>query len=480
MWPIGSNKRAQVFFTDTLSGEKKEFVPITKGKVRLYSCGPTVYGAIHIGNLRSFVLADLVARTLKASGYKVERVMNITDVGHMVGDGDAGDDKLAVGAAREKTTPKAVADKYTKLFMEDIKALGIDTSDFKKFPRATSYIQEDIEMIKALEKKGYTYLTSEGLYFDTTKFPNYGSLLGMKDAQLRAGVRVDMGEKKSPHDFVLWRTAKSNDLQKWNSPWGEGNPGWSIECSAMATALLGTQIDIHTGGEDLASVHHNNEIAQSEAASGKHPFSRYWIHGAFLTMNGEKLAKSAGNSFTLADVVARGIHPLALRYLFLQAHYRSPLSFSWDALAAADTTLQRLWKETSAIKAKARGASKKTKAIELINEAAYDDLATPQVIAQLWMVINDTDLSSEEKWAVIEAVEKLLGLSLTIPPRTTLSDSIALSGLPEEIRALATGREEARKNKDFAKSDELRIHLSKRGYAVEDTPSGTTYTKIGG
>ncbi len=480
MWPFVGKKSAPVYFTDTLSGKKEEFKPLTPGKALLYSCGPTVYGAIHIGNLRSFVLADLVGRTLKAAGYKVERVMNITDVGHMVGDGDEGDDKLAVGAAREKTTPEAVADKYTALFMEDIRALGIDTADFKKFPRATSYIKEDIAMIKALEKKGYTYKTSEGLYFDTAKFKDYGTLHGMKDAALRAGARVDMGEKKSPHDFVLWRAAKANDLQKWNSPWGSGNPGWSIECSAMATALLGTQIDIHTGGEDLASVHHNNEIAQSEGASGKHPYVKYWVHGAFLTMAGEKLAKSAGNSFTLADVVAKGHHPLALRYLFLQAHYRSPLSFSWDALAAADKTLKRLWKEAAAIKAQAEGRSKKTKAIEIINDAIFDDLATPQVIAQLWAVINDAHLPAPEKWAVLIAIEKALGLSLTVPPIDTggAMHSLTLADLSDEVQRLAAEREVARNNKDFAMSDELRETLKGLGYAVEDAEDGPRFTKI--
>lgn len=327
-------------------------------------------------------------------------------------------------------------------------------------------------MIRKLEKKGYTYTTSEGLYFDTTKFPTYGTLLGMKDAELRAGTRVDMGEKKSPHDFVLWRAAKPGDLQKWDSPWGVGNPGWSIECSAMATALLGEQIDIHTGGEDLASVHHNNEIAQSEGASGKHPYVGTWVHGAFLTMNGEKLSKSAGNSYTLRDVVAKGYHPLALRYLFLQAHYRSPLSFSWDSLAAADTALKRLWSQARTLAGK-KGRS--TAGVVALRSLSADDLNTPGVLSALHSFLAST-ISPEDKWKVIEEADAILGLSLTNPPEE--AKTLMTAELPSQAKTVAEAREEARKNKDFATSDELREKLKTLGYAVEDAAEGPRYTQL--
>lgn len=475
MWPFHSIKPRSIllFFTNTLSGKKELFIPHHLKTVRLYSCGPTVYGPVQIGNLRSFVLADITARVVELAGYKVQRVMNITDVGHMVGDVDEGEDKMNVGATRENTTPKAIADRYTALFMEDIKKLGIETSAIS-FPRATDYVQQDIEMIRTLEKKGFTYRTSEGVYFDTSKFPSYGKLLGVRNAELRAGARVALGEKKSPSDFVLWRFAKPHDLQKWNSPWGEGNPGWSIECSVMSATLLGKHIDIHTGGEDLAPIHHNNEIAQSECATGTHPFVRYWVHGAFLTIDGEKLSKSAGNSFTLSDVVARGFNPLALRYLFLQAHYRSPLSFSWEALQSAEEALTRLWRSARMLKTETGGKGKESHASATIKTTMMDDLATPQALAQVWESMSNSALSAHEKWRVLETAEKVLGLSLTNPPNGP--EELPIESLPPEVQSIARKREEARKNKDFAVSDELRIHLQERGYHVEDTPSHTIYT----
>lgn len=331
-------------------------------------------------------------------------------------------------------------------------------------------------MIRKLERKGFTYRTSEGIYFDTKKFPSYGKLGNMDKATLRAGARVDMGEKRSGSDFVLWRNAKEHDLQKWESPWGPGNPGWSIECSVMSSALLGEQIDIHTGGEDLASIHHNNEIAQSEAASGKHPFVRYWLHGAFLTIGGEKLSKSAGNSFTLADIISRGIHPLALRYLFLGAHYRSPLSFSWEALQGAEDALKRLWKIARAVKKESGEKEANTVSHLALTTALFDDIGTPQALALLWSTLQDNTLDAREKWSWLVTAEEVFGLSLTHPPDEF--KPLLIFDLPEDVQTIAQNREEARINKDFAKSDELRIHLSERGYLVEDGPSGATYTKI--
>lgn len=464
-------------FTNTLSGQKEVFVPHRLGKATIYSCGPTVYGPIQIGNLRAFVTSDLVARTLLLAGYNVRRVMNITDVGHLVDDADIGEDKIAVGAKREQKTPLQIADQYTALFLKHIKALGIDTPRIT-FPRATAYIKEDVEMIRTLERRGYTYRTADGVYFDTTKFEGYGMLGNRTEETIQAGARVPMGEKRSPRDFVLWRFAKPHDLQKWDSPWGEGNPGWSIECSVMASSLLGSQIDIHTGGEDLASVHHNNEIAQSEGASGKHPFVRYWLHNAFLTMDGEKLSKSKGNSFTLEDIEARGFHPLALRYLFLQAHYRSPLSFSWEALESAQDALLKLWRHARTLQEKVKSKNHFSPNEIKLRTLLYDDVGTPQGLAFLWNTLNDPALPVEEKWSLMRTADSVFGLSLTHPPEG--EKTFTTDELPEEIKEVAKRRVKARAEGDFSTSDELRIHLQERGYRVEDTPSGPTYTKIRG
>lgn len=467
-------KPEPLFFTNSLTGEKEAFTPLKKGHATLYSCGPTVYGPVQIGNLRSFILADLVGRVLHSSGYQTKRVMNITDVGHLVGDGDEGEDKMAAGAKRDNSTPEAIAERYTTLFLEDISLLNIET-DKLKFPRATDYIKENIRMVRKLEKKGFTYTTEDGVYFDTTKFDGYGKLGGLSKSDLRSGARVDASGKKHPQDFVLWRTAKANDLQQWDSPWGKGNPGWSIECSAMATKLLGERVDLHTGGEDLASIHHNNEIAQSECASGRHPFVTCWLHGAFLTANGEKLSKSLGNSHTLADITARGIHPLALRYLFLQAHYRSPLSFSFEALAGSAEALTRLWRAAKGLFAEGTD-TKESDASRKIQSQLRDDLGTPQAIATLWEALGSETLTPAQKRGALKAADAVLGLSLLTPPG--LSESIPLSDLPKDLQVLAREREEARKERNFARSDELRIHLKDGGYAVEDTPSGPLFTPI--
>lgn len=478
MWPFNLAPRtshlAPVFFTNTLSGAKEEFRKKGPGPVAMYSCGPTVYGPAHIGNLRSFVFSDLVARVLAANGYRVKRVMNITDVGHLVGDGDEGEDKMAVGAARDKTTPEAIADTYAKQFLKDIEALGLDTK-VMRFPRATEYIKEQIAMIRTLEKKGLAYRTNDGVYFDAERFPGYGALGNARAVDIDPGTRVALGEKRSPHDFALWRSAKPGDLQQWDSPWGRGNPGWSIECSAMAVSLLGPIIDIHTGGQDHIQVHHNNEIAQSEGATGKKPFARIWMHNAFLTMGGEKLSKSLGNTYTLDDVKARGIHPLALRYLFLQAHYRSPLSFSWESLKAADEALSRLWSIARQVKHEADGRGKPSNVSDDIRRALADDLGTPKALAKLWEALSSSR-SPAETWGAILAADEVLGLSLAEPPSG--QKPLRASELPEGLRRIARERAEARERKEFARSDELRIHLLERGYRVEDTPSGQVFTKL--
>lgn len=472
MWPL-SKPTKQVFLTNTLSGKKEPFSTLRGNTVSLYSCGPTVYGPAHIGNLRSYIFSDTLARALKLSGYRVKRVINITDVGHLVGDGDEGEDKMKVGAAREKTTPEEIAERYTKLFKEHIRTLTIDTSDIS-FPKATEFIREQIAMVKKLEEKGYAYRTKSGVYFDTSRFPEYGILGGVKESKQKAGARVDMGDKKSAHDFALWRTAKPEDLQQWDSPWGRGNPGWSIECSAMATALLGKKIDIHTGGEDHIQIHHNNEIAQSECANGEAPFARVWMHNAFISIEGEKISKSLGNTFTLDDLTARNIHPLALRFLYLQANYRTPLSFSWESLKASETALETLWDYARAVRTEATGKPVHGALSEKFETFLRNDLDTAGALAFLFTTLQKKDGTKEERLGLIQTAEAGLGLLLTHPPKTSLD----LAELPEVIQKIAKEREEARENRDFKKSDELRIHLQNGGYRVEDRPSGATYRKL--
>ena len=470
-----SQKHASpIFLFNTLTGEKERFSPMRKGEVRMYSCGPTVYGPQHIGNLRAAIFSDLLARTFKSAGYSVRRVTNITDVGHLVGDGDEGEDKMTVGAKRDLLRPEDVAAKYTAQYLEDIKELNIDISDIE-FPKATEYIQEQIQLIQRLEKKGHTYRAEDGIYFDTSTFPDYGKLGGIATVKIKPGARVRMVEgKKNIHDFALWRFSKKGDLQFWSSPWGPGNPGWSIECSAMAGALLGETIDVHTGGEDHIGVHHNNEIAQSEGANDR-PLARIWMHNAFLTIEGEKISKSLGNIYTLGDIKEKSFHPLAFRYLLLQAHYKSPLSFSFEALASSEEALTRLWKVVHDLKKKTKGKGSDSDQKAKMEALLRDDLQTPKALALLWETLSSLDLTDKEKWGVVESAEEVFGLLLTSPPEEVLP--LSRKELPEEVRKLAEEREKARDSRDFAKSDELRIHIESSGYTVHDGASETTYTK---
>ncbi len=468
---------ARVFLTNTLTRKKELFVPLVSGIVRMYSCGPTVYGRQHLGNLRSALFSDTMHRALSLAGFKVQRVINITDVGHMVGDGDAGEDKMAVGAAREQLTPEQVAKKYADIYFDDLSALNVDLSTIT-FPFATQYISEQIEMIKKLEEKGLTYKLRDGLYFDTGKFPKYGILGDVQKIRLIGGARVkpDAG-KHNLHDFALWRLAKHNDLQQWDSPWGRGNPGWHIECSAMIEKLLGETIDIHTGGEDHIMVHHNNEIAQSEGAHGK-TFARYFVHNAFQTNNSEKISKSLGNEMYLSNIIETGLHPLAFRLFCLQAHYSKPLSYSIEAIAASNEALLSLWKDCQALKEESKQKTVSTNAIALFNAMLFDDLATPKALAFLFTSLQSEDYSAKEKWSLIVHAETAFGLMLTNPPEDEEVVALSLSDLSGQARELGEAREEARSARDYALSDELRQKLLMCGYTVEDTARGTLYTKV--
>jgi cysteinyl-tRNA synthetase len=464
-----------ILLTNTLSGTKEVFIPQKARQVLMYSCGPTVYGPAHIGNLRPYVFADTLARMLSAAGYHVRRVINITDVGHLTSDADEGEDKMSVGARREGLSPEEIADRYAKRFIDDLGDLNIDTEQIR-FPRATEYIREQIALAKTLEEKGFAYQIPDGLYFDTARFSGYGKLGNLSGVELKDGARVaPVAGKRHAADFALWRCAKPGDLQQWDSPWCRGNPGWHIECSAMSRALLGEQIDIHTGGEDHIAIHHNDEIAQSEAASGRSPFVRYWLHNAFLTMSGEKASKSLGNVVYLSDLTERGYHPLALRYFFLQAHYRTPLSFSWAALAASSNALERLYRQSAEVREESGGKAAPSPIRDDFVARMRDDLATPAALGALWEALRSEEYAPQEKWGLLEDAEAHLGLSLLDPPAGLTPEEI-----PREVQELAARREAARAKRDFGEADTLRKEIETRGYRVEDGPDGPVLTKSRG
>ena len=477
MWPFTrrrglTDSAAPVFFTNTLTGKKDLFIPLKPSVVSMYSCGPTVYSRAHIGNLRAYIFSDTIVRVLMQAGYHVRRVINITDVGHLVGDGDHGEDKMAKGAREEQKSPADIAAHYTKLFMEDLAALNVDT-EAVLFPHATEYIKEQVAMIKTLEHHGFAYRAEDGIYFDTAKFPNYGSLGGANKAELLPGARIEkIRGKKSVTDFVLWRDAKPDDLQQWDSPWGRGNPGWHIECSAMVKALLGETIDIHTGGMDHIPTHHNNEIAQSEACNNR-PLARYWIHEAFLTIGADKISKSLQNDIYISEIAQKGIDPLALRYLFLQAHYRTPLSFTWDALRASAEARKRFARIATEVRRESGEKTEDSEERDRMISHMRDDLGSPQALAILATALREDELSPEQKWGLILTADELLGLSLA----EGTDEPAPLSSFPEAIQKLVLERDFARGAGDYARADALRYELSDRGYRVEDGPNGTLLTR---
>src|SRR3990167_2867632 len=390
-------------------------LPAGVGSVRMYHCGPTVYDTSHIGNLRSYVFADLLRRTLIYNGFEVKQVINITDFGHLSSDADSGNDKMSKALKREKLpltleNMRALAERYTAQFIHDLEQLGIDTSTIK-FPRASDYIPAEIAMVQALEEKGYTYAGTEGVYFDTSRYPKYGQLGNIDTQGLREGARVAASEdKRRPTDFLLW---KSDKKIGWDSPWGKGFPGWHIECSAMINATLGKQIDIHTGGVDLMPTHHNNEIAQSETATGKAPLSRFWLHHAFLNLNKEKISKSLGNVINLHRLIEKGFHPLSYRYYLLGAHYRTAIDFSWEALGAAQTAFGKLiaLRLSSGESVGTVPAEWKKLFLARINH----DLDTPGTLAVLWEMLKDKHVEPRDKLAGLLDFDNVLGLHLAEP-----------------------------------------------------------------
>jgi cysteinyl-tRNA synthetase len=451
---------------NTLSGELERFEAIN-GVVKLYNCGPTVYDRQHIGNLRGAVLSNTLKRALEAFGYKVSHVSNITDVGHLVSDADEGEDKMEAAARKMGKHSREIAEDITRLYFEDLDALNIDRRKMR-FPKATEYIDEQIALVKTLLQKGYAYVITDGVYFDTSKFSGYGKLGGVSVSGQLSGARVEENlEKKNPHDFALWKLSPRGEKreQEWESPWGIGFPGWHIECTAMIFKLLGRQIDIHIGGEDLAPIHHNNEIAQAEAATGKR-FVGYWMHNAFITIEGKKVSKSLGNTIYLSQLVDRGLSSLSLRYLYLTAHYRSPMNFTWEAAEGADAALKRLLRAyVEAPKGKADEAF-----MAKFYAALSEDLDTPKALALVWENIKTLNKGTLEK------ADMVLGLGLS---EGKISTKLAVNKneLPEGVKALVESREAARRNKDFTKADEMRQEIESAGYELKDTPEGPSLTK---
>lgn len=462
---------ADVYLTNSLTRKKEKFEPLHPPQVGLYTCGITAYDYAHIGHGRKYVMDDVLKRVLTANGFQVKHVQNVTDVGHLTSDADEGEDKLEKGAKRAGKTVWEAAEFFTKHFYDSMDKLNIIRPDI--ICRATEHIKDQVEMIEKLFKNGFAYDTPEAVYFDTTKFKTYGELSGQNQEEKKIAVREEIktGEhKKNPHDFALWfkRVGRFADhTMHWDSPWGDGFPGWHIECSAMSIKYLGEQFDIHTGGEDHIPVHHTNEIAQSEGATGKSPFVKYWIHYAFLMVDGAKMSKSLGNYYTLKDVKEKGYGALALRYLYLSTHYRKPLNFTWEALQAAQNALSKVCFQLTTLKAEGRttlSAEKSQKVDEFgarFREAVNDDLNTPQALAILWEVFK-SNLPGEDKYDLLLSFDETLGLGLGKIPNLKQE-------IPNNIKILITKRDRLRKEGKFAEADKIRKQIAKAGFQVQDS-----------
>lgn len=461
-------------FYNTLTRKKELFETINPPEVGLYTCGPTVYLYAHIGNFRTYIFEDILRRVLEYNGYKVKHVMNITDVGHLFGDRDMGRDKVEEQARKEQKSAWEVAELYTQAFRKDMERLNI--LEPTVWCKATEHIPEMIALVKRLEDRGFTYQTSDGIYFDTSKLPDYGKLAHLDIEGLREGARVEVNpEKKNPTDFALWKFSPKDRKRQmeWKSPWGLGYPGWHIECSAMSLKYLGETFDIHTGGVDHIPVHHTNEIAQSEAATGK-KFVNFWLHGEFLVLEEGRMGKSEGRIVTISELEGQGFTPLAFRYLCLMAHYRSPLKFSEDGLQAAQTALLNLkreiyyWDEPS---------EPIPEYEEKFLAAINDDLNMPRAVALVWDLVK-SDYPTAKKHATVLKWDRALGLRLD-KPFVPVVKEISLEELPPEVKELVERREEFRREEKFEEADKLRGEIAEMGYTVEDTPKGPRLFKLG-
>ena len=476
-------------FFNTLGREKQPFKPLQEGKVGFYGCGPTVYNYAHIGNLRAYVHHDILVRSLRRAGFDVNHVMNITDVGHLSDDADDGEDKMVKSAEERGKSVLEIADFYTKAFFNDTERMNITRPSV--VCKATEHIGEMIALIQRIEKNGFTYFAGGNLYFDISKFPSYGELALLRLDDVKAGARIEQDEnKRNAGDFVLWFTKSKfeNQALVWDSPWGRGYPGWHIECSAMSMKYLGENFDIHAGGIDHIPIHHTNEIAQSEAATGKKPWVKYWLHNEFLVLNKGKMSKSAGGFLTLQTLVDDGYDPLDYRYFLIGGHYRSQLQFSMESLEGAKNARKSLADKVRALAAKcgvntagsptAAYTGKTASYIEEFNKAIEDDLNTPRALAELWGLLKEGTAETETLAAVFD-MDRVLGLRLedackTEAPTGGKSEDDAFS---REIEELIVKRAQAKKAKDFAAADNIRQNLKERGIILEDGPAGTTWRK---
>lgn len=445
---------------DTYTRSTRDFKPLSPDQVGLYTCGPTVYDYAHIGNLRTYIFEDLLRRTLEFNGYRVKQVMNITDVGHLVSDADTGEDKMEKGARKAGKTAWEIAEEYTEAFRQDLEHLNIIEPTI--WCRATEHIQEQIDLVSCIEANGFTYQTSDGIYFDTSKLDGYGYLARLDVEGLQAGTRIDMGEKRHPTDFALWKFSPGGRQRQmeWESPWGTGFPGWHIECSAMAAKYLGPFFDIHCGGEDHISVHHTNEIAQTEACHQTR-LANFWMHGYFLQLDEDRMSKSSGEFLRVQSLIDRGYDPLVYRYFCLNTKYRSKLKFSWEGMDGAAVALARLraavyeWGEPGRVD---------EDYVEKFTDQVNDDLNIPRALALTWDLVR-SDLTPDCKKATILIFDQVLGLRLAEwkPPETEI---------PAEILALLEKRTQMRQEKRWAEADSIRDEITARGFEIEDTPEG--------
>jgi cysteinyl-tRNA synthetase len=460
---------------NTLGREVQQIKPLREGRIGLYACGLTVYNFAHIGNLRTYLFEDVLRRILEYEGYKVDHVMNVTDVGHLTDDADEGEDKMLKSAREKNKTVWEIAEFYTKAFFDDLEKLNIEMPTV--VCKATDHIEDMIRLIQRLEERGLTYQAGGNVYFDISKFPNYGELGLLDMNELKAGARIDVDQnKRNPHDFVLWFTKGKFEHQTmlWDSPWGRGYPGWHIECSAMSIKYLGDQFDIHCGGVDHIQVHHTNEIAQAEGATGK-KWVNYWLHGEWLVVESEKMSKSKGEFLTLNSLIEKGYEPMDYRYYLLGGHYRTQLQFSYEALDSAKNARVRLMehiirlKETSGGEAASLGglASKYLSAFE---DHAFSDMNMPRCLSELWGLVRDSNAAAEEKICVIGEMDRILGLKL-------LEAEMSLPELDDKLKALIDEREQARRNRDFERADEIRELLQEQGIVLEDTPEGVRWKR---
>ena len=456
-----------IYFYNTLTKQKDLFKPIEEGKVKIYSCGPTVYKDATIGNMRTNLLNDTLRRVLKYNGYELKHVMNITDVGHLVSDGDEGEDKMLKSAREEHKSPLEIAEHYTKLFFRDLERLNIETPEV--VCKATDHIKEMLEMVQKIMKNGYAYETSTAIYFDVSKLDKYGILSGINLNDQKAGARVDIDpEKRNPYDFALWIKAPENHLMKWDSPWGPSYPGWHIECSAMSTKYLGEEFDIHTGGIDLVPTHHENEIAQNKGACGKNP-AHYWIHGEYLLINGGKMSKSLGNTYLIDDIIARGYSPLAYRLFNYSCHYRGKLNFTWEGIESANTSLIRL---REGYQKHLNGNSDISDEIiadmeNRFHQAINDDMNMPLALSVVWEAVKYPEKSPKIA-QLLKKFDTVLGIKI---------DEVQETKIPQEILDLVEERKQARSDKNWSESDRLRDLIAEKGYIVKDMKDGTEVLK---